>query len=443
LSSNDSFPRRRMDLAILVGLDTPAGSREMSTEDSLAELAQLADTAGLQVVEILSQKRPSPDRATYVGEGKVALLAERLEATGAGGVIVDDELSGTQLRNLEEALGVDVVDRTQLILDIFARRAHTREGKLQVELAQLSYRLPRLSGHGKEMSRLGGGIGTRGPGETTLEVDRRTIRSRIATLKRDLEAVRTHRRLHRESRRGVPLPVVAIAGYTNAGKSTLFAALTGAEVFIEDKLFATLDPTTRKVALPGGHEILLTDTVGFIRKLPHNLVAAFRATLEEVLEADLILNITDVSHRLWRDQLDATRRVLEEIGAGQHPSLHVLNKLDMLPPEVAQTLPGALPVDLGNPVVISALRGTGLDVLKERISTELAGRYETVSCMVPFDRSDLVSLAHARGRVLAKEHTADGVSLTVVLPSSWAARLKSALRAGRGGEEGSGGRPQP
>lgn len=404
----------------------------ITPEDSLDELGELADTAGLRVAGKVIQKRPHPDPATYIGEGKVREVASQVEETGALGVIVDDELSGTQLRNLEEALKVDVVDRTQLILDIFARRAQTREGKLQVELAQLNYRLPRLVGKGTQLSRLGGGIGTRGPGETKLETDRRAIRRRIADLRREVEDVRRQRSLHRTSRRSVPVPVVALAGYTNAGKSTLFRTLTGAHVLVEDKLFATLDPTTRKVDLPGGREVLLTDTVGFIRKLPHHLVAAFRATLEEVLEADLILVVTDLSQRLWRQQLEATRQVLGDIGASDRPIIHVLNKIDLLPEDMVGAVRDNPPADMGRPVAVSALTGRGMDELKARLGQTLAAGYEVLQVTVPFERSDLVSLAHEHGQVQEKEYEPEGVRLRVVLPEVWASRLRAALGTGGG-----------
>ncbi len=402
----------------------------VTPEDSLEELGELADTAGLRVAGKIIQKRPHPDPATYIGEGKAREVATLVEGTGASGIIVDDELSGTQLRNLEEALKVDVVDRTQLILDIFARRAQTREGKLQVELAQLNYRLPRLAGRGTELSRLGGGIGTRGPGETKLETDRRAIRRRIADLKRETEGVRQQRGLHRTSRRSVPVPVVALAGYTNAGKSTLFRALTGADVLVENKLFATLDPTTRKVDLPGGREVLLTDTVGFIRKLPHHLVAAFRATLEEVLEADLILVVTDLAQRLWREQLEATRRVLGDIGASDRPVLHVLNKIDLVEEDMIRAMCDNPPADMGRPVAVSALTGRGIDELKERVGQALAAGYEVLRVTVPFERSDLVSLAHEHGKVQEKEYGPQGVRLKVVLPGVWASRIRAALGGG-------------
>ena len=298
--------------AILVGMESPEVTPE-ETASSLEELARLADTAGADVLLQLTQRRGRPDAATFLGRGKAEELASFCRSLGAGLVIFDRELSAAQARNLESVTGVRIIDRTQLILDIFARRARTREGKLQVELAQLNYLLPRLVGRGTELSRLGGGIGTRGPGETKLEVDRRRIRKRIAELNEAIRDVQKHRELLRRSRKEIPVPLAALVGYTNAGKSTILKKLTGAQVLVEDKLFATLDPTTRRVVLPNNEVVLLTDTVGFIRNLPHHLVAAFRATLEEVVEADLLLHVVDASHPDLEGQMEAVERVLESL----------------------------------------------------------------------------------------------------------------------------------
>src|SRR3954469_6582429 len=314
-----------MESAILVGTD------------SLDELRELATSAGARVIDEVIQHRDRPDPATYIGQGKVEQVREQILIEGVDVVIFDDELSPSQARNLEEALDTKVVDRTALILDIFGRRARTKEGKLQVELAQLEYRLTRLAGHRDYLSRLGGGIGTRGPGETKLEMDRRQIRHRIATLKRDIEQIRKHRQLHRERRRRDQLPLVSLVGYTNAGKSTLFGALSKEETLVSRRLFSTLDTLIRRIQLGRNFPVLISDTVGFIRNLPHQLVSAFRATLEEVVEADLILHVIDVSDRDWEQKREVVLNVLKDIGAGNHPMLTVFNKID-LAPEICDVL---------------------------------------------------------------------------------------------------------
>jgi len=330
----------------------------------LDELAQLALTAGASVVGRMVQKRESPHPAHLLGQGKVEELALRARELRANLVIFLQELRAGQERNLSKLLGIKVIDRQALILDIFAQRAHTREGKLQVELAQLTYLLPRLAGLGIRLSRLGGGIGTRGPGETMLETDRRHIRRRITTVRRELEGVRGHRGLLRQSRHKRGFFLAALVGYTNAGKSTLLNTLTGSRVLVEDKLFATLDPSTRRMRLPDGRALLLVDTVGFIRDLPHDLVAAFRATLEEVQEADLVLHVLDISHPNYPEQWEVVRGVLEDLAADNKPILHVLNKIDLLP---------SLPLleersAIFHPrVCISALEGAGFETLKETL----------------------------------------------------------------------------
>jgi GTP-binding protein HflX len=327
----------------------------------LDELRELAVSAGARVVGELIQHRKHPDPATYIGKGKADELKEAVLTEGADVVIFDDELSPSQARNLEEILDTKVVDRTGLILDIFARRARTREGQLQVELAQLSYRLTRLTGYSDYLSRLGGGIGTRGPGETKLEMDRRKIRHRIATLRREIEAIRQHRQLHREHRRRDRLPMVSLVGYTNAGKSTLFRALAGEETLVSSRLFSTLDTLIRKIRLGGRRPVLISDTVGFIRKLPHQLVSAFRATLEEVVESDLILHVVDASDPHRDEKRDVVLDVLDEIGAGGHPRFTVYNKLDLLGPD------DPLPRLKSNEFMVSAVTGQGLSELVERI----------------------------------------------------------------------------
>src|SRR6266852_4156106 len=308
-----------MENAILVGTH------------SLDEMRELATSAGARIIDEVIQRRDRPDPSTYIGKGKVEELREQVVLEGVDLVIFDDELSPGQAKNLEEALEVKVVDRTGLILDIFARRARTKKGKLQVELAQLEYRLTRLAGHREYLSRLGGGIGTRGPGETKLEMDRRQLRQRISTLKKDIEQIRKHRQLHRDRRRRDGLPLVSLVGYTNAGKSTLFRALSKENTLVSSRLFSTLDTLIRRIQLGQNLPILISDTVGFIRKLPHQLVSAFRATLEEVVEADLILLVIDVSDPVHDEKREVVLKVLEEIGAGNHPMLTVFNKMDLVP----------------------------------------------------------------------------------------------------------------
>jgi len=333
-----------MENAILVG------------SHALDELRELAVSAGARIIDEVTQRRDRPDPATYIGKGKVEELREQVLIEGVDVVIFDQELSPSQAKNLEEALETKVVDRTGLILDIFARRARTKEGKLQVELAQLEYRLTRLTGHREYLSRLGGGIGTRGPGETKLEMDRRQIRHRIATLKRDIEQIRKHRQLHRERRRRDQLPLVSLVGYTNAGKSTLFSALSKEETLVSRRLFSTLDTLIRRIQLGKSFPILISDTVGFIRNLPHQLVSAFRATLEEVVEADLILHVIDVSDPDREEKRQVVLDVLSDIGAGDHPKLTVYNKAD---------LSDSLAPDDG--VLVSATRGDGLTELVDKI----------------------------------------------------------------------------
>jgi GTP-binding protein HflX len=338
-----------MENAILVG------------HQNLDELRELATSAGARVIDEVVQNRSRPDPATYVGKGKVEEIREQVLIEGADLVIFDDELSPGQTENLREALDVKIVDRTGLILDVFARRARTREGKLQVELAQLSYTLTHLAGSSNYLSRLGGGIGTRGPGETKLEMDRRQIRSRISTLKKEIEQIRKHRQLHRERRRRDRLPLVSLVGYTNAGKSTLFRALSKEETLISSRLFSTLDTLIRRIQLGRNHPVLISDTVGFIRKLPHQLVSAFRATLEEVVEADLILHVIDVSDPDYEEKRNVVIDVLKEIGAGSHPRLTVYNKMDLV--EDDDDLPGLK----SNEVVVSAVTGMGLERLVDEI----------------------------------------------------------------------------
>jgi GTP-binding protein HflX len=396
---------RAEDRAILVSLIT--GRREEAlAEGSLQELVRLAETASVKVLDTVTQHRQSVDPAWFIGKGKVDELKAMAQALEANTAIFDQELSGAQVRNLEHALDVKIIDRTQLILDIFAQRAKTREGILQVELAQLSYLLPRLSGHGKNLSRLGGGIGTRGPGETKLETDRRHIRSRISELRRQLEEVVRHRKLHRERRKKSGIIQAALVGYTNAGKSTLLRQLTRADVYVENLLFATLDPTSRLLELPGGGEIVLTDTVGFIQNLPHDLVAAFRATLEEVCEADLILHVVDSSSPLRNEQMRVVDEVLEELGARGKERVTIFNKIDLCSPEERDMLYAD-----GPSLKISAYEPEDLERLKEAIQAHLAG--ETKVFSLPTGEGELQSLVYRVGDVVEQAVKGERIVYTV------------------------------
>lgn len=408
------------ELAVLVGVRLP-GDDEWQVEESLKELNSLADTAGARVVGEFMQNRQRPDVATFIGKGKVEELAEYCQQVGANLVISDRELSPAQSRNLEEKLGVKVIDRTQLILDIFAGRAQTKEGRLQVELAQLKYMLPRLIGQGLKLSRLGGGIGTRGPGETKLETDRRRIRKRISDLERELREVQRHRALLRKDRKDEPFPLVSLVGYTNAGKSTLLKALTGAEVLIENKLFATLDPTTRRVLLPNNDTVLLTDTVGFIQNLPHHLVAAFRATLEEVVEADLLLHVVDASHLNHERHINAVQEVLKQLGAQDKPMIIVFNKIDEV-----MDLQSISHTDI--PAVnISALSGEGIEELLQMVASMLKQRYTVIKLTIPYHKSNLVSLLHQKGKVVQEKYQEDGIEVEVEISRVWGERILSQL----------------
>lgn len=412
----------RREQAILVGMESPEVNPE-ETAYSLEELGRLADTAGADVLLELTQRRGRPDAATFLGRGKAEELADCCRSLGAGLVIFDRELSAAQARNLENITGVRVIDRTQLILDIFARRARTREGKLQVELAQLNYLLPRLIGRGTELSRLGGGIGTRGPGETRLEVDRRRIRRRIAELDKAIGDVRKHRELLRRSRKEIPVPLAALVGYTNAGKSTILKKLTGARVLVEDKLFATLDPTTRRVVLPNNEVILLTDTVGFIRNLPHHLVAAFRATLEEVVEADLLLHIVDASHPDLEGQIEAVNQVLESLDSGSKPCIIVYNKTDLVPDFQTPLKTNNQPA-----VAVSALDGRGLDEMLAAVAGILSRRRVRLAYFIPYGKTGVLSLLYEKGQVLREEHGQDGISVDAELEIVWAERVAARLK---------------
>ncbi len=406
-----------------------------SVEDSLEELAQLARTAGIEVVGRTCQRLAAINPATYVGKGKVEEVKEDKVDLGYDVLIFDDELSPRQQRNLEDALDVKVLDRTALILDIFAQHARTREGALQVQLAQYEYRLPRLTRHWTHLSRqmAGGagrrgasglrgagagsgglGVGLRGPGETQLETDRREIRRRIAQLKEELEQVRAHRRLHRRQRQRAAIPVVAIVGYTNAGKSTLLNALSGANVLTADMLFATLDPTTRRVTLPSGREALFTDTVGFIKKLPATLIAAFRATLEEINEADLLLHVVDITHKGALEQSQAVEETLEELEATDRPIVVALNKIDRLnDPDAVQEILAEFP----NSLAISAREGIGLEELLARIDEIFQESMVRIKAYIPYSESELMAFFHQRGVVEKEEHDGQGTTLMGRVPA--------------------------
>ena len=390
---------RVLEKAVLVGV-----GRGLEESD-LDELAALADSAGAEPVARVLQTRQEPNPATFVGKGKLEEIHRAVHHTSAGAVFLDDELSPGQLRNLEEKLKVRVVDRTALILDIFALHARSREGKAQVELAQLNYLLPRLRGWGEAMSRLGGGIGTRGPGETKLEVDRQHIKRRISKLRRDLKDLARTRDVKRSSRERSGIPQIAIAGYTNSGKSTLMNALTDSDVVVADQLFATLDPTVRRIQLPSGRAATLSDTVGFVSKLPHELVEAFRSTLEEVARATLILHVADASSPDLPGQLEAVRTVLAEIGAGRIPEVLALNKADLLSEHERARV---LSRHDGHAVAISALEREGLVELLERVEAAIPRFPVGVTLLVPYGREDITAMLHREAEVLSADAREDG-----------------------------------
>ena len=449
--------------AVLAGLDAASVGTAWTTEDSLAELAELARTAGATVVGTFIQKKAKPDTSLFLGRGKIEEMAMFIQNECATLVIFDDELTPSQQRNLELALGVKILDRTALILDIFAQRARTAAGKLQVELAQMKYSLPRILGQGLVLSRLGGGIGTRGPGETKLEVDRRRIRRRIHDIEGEIERLRKERSLHRARRRSARIPVAALVGYTNAGKSTLLNALTGADVFAENKLFATLDPTTRALKLTDGREILVTDTVGFIQKLPHTLVQAFHATLEEVVEADLLLHVVDASNEAAEFQIEAVTEVLKEIGVAEKPMLYVLNKLDRLTEDTGEADAAAhvdTPDDARHeaaggdaaggfsgdeipsweeaplpPAIhrllrgregcaIAAATGAGLAGLQEKLAAFFRSGEVELHLHIPFTENAVVTRLHETGKIVQTDYDEHGTRVTVRLPEEEAARFR-------------------
>ena len=439
--SEVEYRRVRLERVVLVGLDlpgaapAPAGARAASpgavgsqdAETSLAELAALAQTAGSEVLDALIQRRDHPDPATYLGSGKARELAETVAAVGADTVIVDGELAPSQRRALEDVVDAKVVDRTAVILDIFAQHAKSREGKAQVELAQLEYLLPRLRGWGESMSRQAGGrvaggagIGARGPGETKIELDRRRIRRRMAKLRREISAMAPSREVKRGSRRRGPIPSVAIAGYTNAGKSSLMNRLTGADLMVQDALFATLDPTVRRAETSDGRLYTLTDTVGFVRNLPHELVEAFRSTLEEVAGADLVVHVVDAAHPDPLGQVAAVRTVLADIpGALDVPELIALNKADLVDGVALAALRTRLP----GAVAVSARTGRGLEELRERIEAMLPRPDIAVDVVVPYSRGDLVARVHADGEIESIDYVPEGTRVRARVDAPLAAEL--------------------
>lgn len=399
--------------AILIGMEWGRNDSLWTVDDSLEELKQLADTAGATVIKKFIQKRPKPDPAFFIGRGKVQELALYAQQENIDLCIFDDELSPAQQRNIESVMGIRILDRTALILDIFAQRARTSEGKLQVELAQLQYTLPRIMGKGLMLSRLGGGIGTRGPGETKLEVDRRRIRDRIAFIKDQIEKVKAVRSLHRSKRKKNNVFEVSLVGYTNAGKSTLLNTLTNSDIYAKDQLFATLDPTTRQLTLPNKQEIIITDTVGFIQRLPHQLIAAFRSTLEVVTEADLLVHVIDVSHELYKEQAAAVHEVLKEIGAETKPVITVYNKIDKLPPDSKLADRLALEEDT---VCISAAKKLNLESLQQMIESHLKSKAVEVTLCIPYAETAKAAQLHETANVLEQEYTENGAVMKVILP---------------------------
>ncbi len=400
----------KAEKVLLVGIES---------EDSLAELSELAETAGAAVMGKVLQKRMKPEPGTYIGTGKAEELELLCRAQEIDLVIFDDELTGAQEHNLEEIIGVRVVDRTALILDIFAKHAVSSEGKLQVALAQEKYRLPKLSGKGTALSRLGAGIGTRGPGETRLETDRRIVRRRIVDMTRELEELKRQRVMHRERREKTEQTVVALVGYTNAGKSTLLNALSGSDVLVEDKLFATLDPIVRRVDLGEKRECLLVDTVGFIRKLPHELVEAFHSTLEEAVSADMLVIVSDISSPYYREQRETVYQVLKELGAGDKPVVEALNKADLVEP--------GLVFEPADGVMISAKNGTGLDKLREMIAERVLKLRREIELEIPFAKGAVLSLLHAKGQVLSEEYTETGTKVKVLADTTLEMRARKML----------------
>jgi GTP-binding protein HflX len=413
-----SSTRREPERAILAALRLPS-QRRWEIEESLDELAGLARAAGAVVVQRVGQERSSPTPALFFGRGKIEEIGRVAEATTANLIICDDALTPVQERNISEALGLKVIDRTALILDIFAQRARTAEGKLQVELAQLTYLLPRLVGQWTHLERLGGGIGTRGPGETQLESDRRVIRRRVMQIRRELESVRVHRRVQREGRRRAGIPIVALVGYTNAGKTTLLNRLSGARLHAADQLFVTLDPAARLVNGDGRPSFILTDTVGFIRKLPHELVAAFRATLEELADADVLLHVVDASHPAVEEHMAAVEQLLRELDVADRPTLLVLNKIDRVEePRLLERLLTSRPG-----VALSAATGEGVERLRAAIEVAIGPPGDSLRLRIPHADGAALALCYSHGRVRARSDEAEHVELEVELPGPVAGAL--------------------
>jgi len=412
------YRQLRLEKVVLVGVWTQGSA--LDAENSLKELAALAETAGSQVMEALIQRRDKPDSATFIGSGKVKEVREAVVATGADTVVCDGELSPAQLRTLEQKVKVKVIDRTALILDIFAQHAKSREGKAQVELAQMSYMLPRLRGWGESLSRQAGGIGGRGPGETKIETDRRRINDKMSKLRREIKEMKISRDTKRNERRRNNIPSVAIAGYTNAGKSSLLNRLTGADVLVENALFATLDPTVRKTQSADGRIYTFVDTVGFVRHLPHQLVEAFKSTLEEVSESDLIVHVVDGSHPDPQEQLRAVRQVINEIGGGEIMEIIAINKADVSAPEVLMNLLR----NESNASAISARTGYGVDTLVKAIEAALPKPKVEINAVIPFSRGDLVSAVHVQGEIISEEYLPEGTKIHAMVGGALAQKIQ-------------------
>lgn len=416
--SDSEYRQLRLEKVVLVGVWTQGSA--LDAENSLKELAALAETAGSQVMEALIQRRDKPDSATFIGSGKVKEVREAVVATGADTVVCDGELSPAQLRTLEQKVKVKVIDRTALILDIFAQHAKSREGKAQVELAQMSYMLPRLRGWGESLSRQAGGIGGRGPGETKIETDRRRINDKMSKLRREIKEMKISRDTKRNERRRKNIPSVAIAGYTNAGKSSLLNRLTGADVLVENALFATLDPTVRKTQSADGRIYTFVDTVGFVRHLPHQLVEAFKSTLEEVSESDLIVHVVDGSHPDPQEQLRAVRQVINEIGGGEIMEIIAINKADVSAPEVLMNLLR----NESNAYAISARTGYGVDTLVKAIDAALPKPKVEINAVIPFSRGDLVSAVHEQGEIISEEYLPEGTKIHAMVGGALAQKIQ-------------------
>lgn len=416
--TDSEYRQLRLEKVVLVGVWTEGTSTD--ADNSIKELAALAETAGSTVMDALIQRRDKPDAATFIGSGKVKEVRQAVVATGADTVVCDGELSPAQLRTLEQKVKVKVIDRTALILDIFAQHAKSREGKAQVELAQMSYMLPRLRGWGESLSRQAGGIGGRGPGETKIETDRRRINDKMAKLRREIKEMKISRDTKRSERRKKNIPSVAIAGYTNAGKSSLLNRLTGADVLVENALFATLDPTVRKTESADGRVYTLVDTVGFVRHLPHQLVEAFKSTLEEVSEADLIVHVVDGSHPDPFEQLRAVREVINEIGGGEIMEIIAVNKADVASPEVLMEI---LRKE-SNAYAISARTGYGIENLIRAVEAALPKPKVEIKAIIPFSRGDLVSAVHEQGEIISEEYLPEGTKLHAMVGGALARKIE-------------------